>query len=30
MDELFRDSAEHLLEGLAAELARNPGDTDGG
>jgi AcrR family transcriptional regulator len=30
MDELFRDSAEHLLEGLAAELARSPGDTDGG
>jgi AcrR family transcriptional regulator len=29
MDELFRASAEHLLEGLAAELARDPGDDDG-
>ena len=29
MDELFRASAEHLLEGLAVELARNPGDTEG-
>jgi AcrR family transcriptional regulator len=28
MDELFRASAEHLLEGLAAQLARNPGDTE--
>jgi AcrR family transcriptional regulator len=28
MNELFRDSAQHLLEGLAAELARNPGDPD--
>jgi AcrR family transcriptional regulator len=28
MDELFRKSAEHLLEGIAAELARNPGDAD--
>ncbi len=29
MDELFRASAEHLLEGLAAELARNRGEADG-
>ena len=28
MDELFRRTAEHLLEGLAAELARNSGDAD--